>query len=443
MYNLFSRIYYPEVADMFERLDKMFEEIVENIGMEQPQELNEENILDKILEQVDDWDHIIARNPVCEEYFILARRIYSVIHRLYYESPENRNRESDNDVYTHMLDTLGHWFDIPRPLHSFAMLLYYHQRIKQLGYLLELYQKAADKKTLSSRHLFEKGLSLLQVKEEDYLDDVYGFDEQLWFRKFGRISFLTLLNGLFGKKTRIAWVKEKTKRDALIDRLNQHLKFAALAYRGHKAKVKGIVTDVLEPYEVHFAKYGGANIKGRFHLQGNMNGYVGYCSDKTIVIGFSGTEPLSCNNWKTNIRQFFGKLDPVYLQAAGLAHAVWMGKRHKEGFQNSNVIVCGHSLGGGLMQYAVSLCNKSDMVGYGYNSAGLSRANMYRVRNYRHDNIFHLHQQVDLVFVLPCTYQLGKSVNSNTKVYGPIRAHLIDIMRKNAGKYRHDFAILK
>ena len=438
LYNLFSRIYYPEIAGMFGRLDEMFEAIVENIRLERPKEPTDEDILAQIEKQADEWDQFIAQNQVCEAYISQAKEIYSAIQNLYYESLESTTRVPDDNSGA-LLRPLSEWFDVMRRPASYAMLLYYHQRIKQLNYLLELYQKGSDKETLTSRHLFEKGLLLLREKEENYLNDVYNWREQEGYSS--SLSFITSLRGLLEEAPRIEWVKEKGQRFALIDKLNRHLKFADLAYRNYKAKRK--VTDWLEPYKVHFAKCGGANIKGRFRLQGNMNGYVGYGSDKTIIIGFSGTELLSGKNWKTNIRQYFGKLDPVYLQAAGLVHAVWMGKRHKKGFQNSNVVVCGHSLGGGLMQYAVSLCHKSDMVGYGFNSAGLSKANMFHVWNDRPDNIFHLHLPVDVVFILPFAYQLGKSVNSNKTAFGPFRAHLIGVMRRNSGKYRHEYAGLK
>ena len=57
----------------------------------------------------------------------------------------------------------------------------------------------------------------------------------------------------------------------------------------------------------------------------------------------------------------------------------------------------------------------------------------------RPDNIFHLHLPVDVVFILPFAYQLGKSVNSNKTAFGPFRAHLIGVMRRNSGKYRHEY----
>lgn len=441
LYGLLSRIDYSEIAVLFERLEVTFKSIVENVALDLPENAMDDDTLAIIEKQAQEWDHQIAQHPANEKYVEQAKGIYYAMMNLYNDSPESNFRLPDMPDNDELLKPLTLWFGrLERP-YSYVMLLYYHQRIKQLRNLLELYQVGANNDMLTSRHLFEKGLLLLHAKEEDYLKVV--FDLQESSRYGSTISFLTSLKGFWGGTPRIDWVTERTKRQQLIDVLNRHLKYAALAYRDHKMKVKGIVKDELEPYEVHFTKYGGNNIKGRFHLQGNMNGYVGCREDKTIVIGLSGTELTSKENWKTDFRQYFGKMDPVYLQAAGLVHAVWMGKRHKKGFKKSQVVVCGHSLGGGLMQYAVSLCQKNDMLGYGYNSAGLSEANMFQLWNERPKNIFHLHLRVDVVFVLPFAYQLGKSVNSNKMALGPVRAHLICVMRRNAGKYRHEFAKLK
>ena len=63
MYNLLSRIYYPEIAGMFGRLDETFESIVENIRLVLPNEPTDEDILAQIEKQADEWDQLIAQNP--------------------------------------------------------------------------------------------------------------------------------------------------------------------------------------------------------------------------------------------------------------------------------------------------------------------------------------------------------------------------------------------
>ena len=208
--------------------------------------------------------------------------------------------------------------------------------------------------------------------------------------------------------------------------------------------MKGCPVEMLDSYEIHFPRYGGKNIKGRFHLQGNMNGFIGTRRDKdnTIVVGFAGTELSSPKNWWTDLRQFLGYLDPVYVQAEGLVNAVWMGKQHKAGYEDSPIIVCGHSLGGGLMQYAVASLNKEDITGYGYNSAGLSPKNVNRLDPIEYDRIFHLYLPNDFVFKLSSCKQLGKSVKMDKVVTSRCKAHCLGTMRANLRTHKDDIATL-
>ena len=159
-------------------------------------------------------------------------------------------------------------------------------------------------------------------------------------------------------------------------------------------------------------------------------------------MGFAGTEPSSPKNWWTDLRQFLGYLDPVYVQAVGLVNAVWMGKRHKAGFEDCPIIVSGHSLGGGLMQFAVASMNKDDITGYGYNSAGLSPKNVDRLDPIEFKGIFHLYQPNDVVFKLSSCKQLGKSVKLDKVVRSRCKAHCLDTMRSNLRMYKHDVAEL-
>ena len=94
------------------------------------------------------------------------------------------------------------------------------------------------------------------------------------------------------------------------------------------------------------------------------------------------------------------------------------------------------------MQFAVGVNGKDNMFGYGYNSAGLSTHNLQEIRFDRKLNIYHLYQPMDVVFVLPFTSQLGKSVKSGKFVIGAIRAHLMGSLRRQAGAYRNSVALI-
>lgn len=432
---LFEIIRYDEISGLFDRLEQSYSALTEPINLEIPEDAGVEEVMASIERHAELWDRIIESNQARKEYLQQAKNILITIlgrWRRFWEEGLLYDEE--------IVEPLQKWSDELNTPYSFAYLLYVHQRLRQLKQMVELYQRQADMATITSRHLFEQGFALLHIDSSRYMRMVfnhsysYDYDNSLRF-----ISSLVGFCTLHGKPL-IDWIKKSPEARTARHSLYKNLKYADLAYRNHTKKGKNL--EVLTPYTLHLSKYAGGNIEGRFRLKGNMNGFVGYRKDNTIVIGFSGTEFFSRKNWKTNICQYCGKLAPEYLQAAGLVHSVWMGKTHKKGFKKSKVIVCGHSLGGGLMQFAVGMNGKDDMFGYGYNSAGLSMHNLQEIRFDRKLNIFHLYQPMDAVFVLPFTSQLGKSVKSKKFVIGAIRAHLIGSLRRNAGAYKNCVALI-
>lgn len=105
-----------------------------------------------------------------------------------------------------------------------------------------------------------------------------------------------------------------------------------------------------------------------------------YNKDKTAhCISFAGTrlKPSSMYNAKvmaqnviTDAYQFVCGASKVYYAAVGIMLAMM------KTYPGEKIFVFGHSLGGGLMQFACSAANSADVAGYGYNSAGLSWYNM-------------------------------------------------------------------
>jgi len=158
---------------------------------------------------------------------------------------------------------------------------------------------------------------------------------------------------------------------------------------------------------------------------------------KEIIIGFSGTELCSIKNWSTNFHQFFGGLPLPYIQAYDIVESIWVGTRHKKGFKNAQIRVYGHSLGGGLMQYAVGRSSATDILGFGYNSAGLSFNNT-KLLNYTdpQKQIYHLYNPCDVVFILPSSIQLGVAVRFERKTLGPITAHITSTIRRKINSCR-------
>lgn len=105
-----------------------------------------------------------------------------------------------------------------------------------------------------------------------------------------------------------------------------------------------------------------------------------YDKDKTAhCISFAGTRlkassirkaKVMTQNVITNAYQFVCGASKVYYAAVGIMLAMM------KTYPGEKIFVFGHSLGGGLMQFACSSVNSPDVAGYGYNSAGLSWYNM-------------------------------------------------------------------
>ena len=325
---------------------------------------------------------------------------------------------------------------------SWAGILYIHQRITQLFDFIELYDNLTDKDIITRRFLFERGLKQLKIDKSGYLKKIFLTSDLFLSCNFysRHVLYHLCFKSSFGIP-RIDWVDDESEKKILQKELFKGVKYAELAYR--KKRRKGSQATILEPYVMSFFPKPNEQtckkIHGRFHLQRNFNGFIGYRKDKkttTIILGYSGTEPKSLNNWWTNFKQYLGFLDVVYVTASGLLYQLWDDKLTKNGFQNAKIRVYGHSLGGGLMQFAVSALYKekemsrNEVFGYGYNSAGLSAKNVKRVFSAELKNICHLHLKGDIVFKTPFAYQLGKSINVGELSMLPLTAHSLDTIRE-------------
>ncbi len=437
---IFANVQYEEILSLFEEMESMFLSLLDGYELGITDEMSDDELTQAIERNLSMWNERISRQAnQWNVFFETGRNIAYLINA----SIRNENTEAYHNA-TEGIEPLLQWVNYREDSYTFTYVAYFSQRMSQLRKLIELYQKGASKKTITQRHLFETGLRKAGVPAERYLSIVFDQNQARDFRHGDIQSLLMYVssrhNGYFLAK-HINWIGSTTRSDEIEERLSQKLKYADLAYKRHLTK--GILTEVLDSYKVHFGMYKGVDINGRFQLQGDLNGFIGSLRRKpsTIFIGFSGT--VSARNWITDIRQYFGCLDPVYVQALGLVRAVWAGKRHKKGFKQSPIVVCGHSLGGGLMQFAVASMNMDGIIGFGYNSAGLSKRNVERLpRELKAPNIYHLYLPYDVVFRLPFAYQLGESVRMRKKVLNPFKAHKLGVMRANLRTHRYEVAKL-
>ncbi|MBX9186968.1 hypothetical protein HCG69_02540 [Bacteroides sp. K03] len=230
-----------------------------------------------------------------------------------------------------------------------------------------------------------------------------------------------------------------------MDTLLDGIKYVDLAYTipAKSADIANrIFTNVyLERYNLDFESKGGIDICGKQHLSGNLNTYVAYRNEddnKAIYVGFAGTEDI--HNLITDLRQFFFGSDKIYTLALDIVQSVSDSRDRRHKFKDFPINVYGHSLGGGLMQYAIANSTAKNIFGYGYNSAGLGIKTMNNCRFNHIDDISHLYQPNDVVFKISLTYQLGRAVKLPNTYHGIKKTHGLDIIRKSAGKFGDEIA---
>lgn len=388
--------------------------------------------------KLNEWEHYVVNNSeAINSYRRCLDDICRTLFHHVYERIETEELRQDIISITYQIQhaVLDVWYPS-----SLRMLVMQHSRVRHLLLLSELYSKDADTQVNTWKHLFEMGCECINIRDElRYIDAFFpryidyapyrepvSMDVSCFFQTFKK-SYLGW--------SLIDWEKRQITQHVMRRELYAGLMYADLAYRKHLTSSKPEV--VLHPYKINYAKLGYKNIRGRFQLQGNMNGFIGVRGNKapTIVLAFSGTEFFSAKNWITNISQYFGHVDPVYLQAVGLLYSTRLGKSHRRIFKDATIEVYGHSLGGGLMQFSVA-CNRDKSVrGYGYNSAGIDLVNANYFVYGDIPTIWHLYRRYDYVFKIPGTVQLGKSVASLGIDPKLITAHFISSIRRSAGKY--------
>lgn len=167
-------------------------------------------------------------------------------------------------------------------------------------------------------------------------------------------------------------------------------------------------------------------IVGHYSLDRELEGFIATEStvaEAPVIIAFKGTDFFNWADIKTDFAQALTCVNDVYLMALGLLLYV----REQVGCVRT-VRVYGHSLGGGLMQFAVSSAPSGRTYGYGYNSAGLSCATVRLIPQPMHiDKIRHYRVRKDCV--MATGEQLGLIEQQDVPVYNWFNAHLCRSIR--------------
>lgn len=397
----------------------------------------EEEIWIKIIDVLDDFDtDLITKKEFAKVYL---RSVRSFLGRV--AETATSNDDSREAIVIEVKNIIQLWIDYYTnhdrlTAHGF---FYIHQTVHQTKMLLELYKTQTKRTTRTQRHLFEIGLKRLRIIDIQYIRILFSVSN--WFSKYFALAPIHISELLFYHIPKTTcWINDPQK-DAMVRReLYEGVQYAEYAYpdkRGIQKNTNQLT--VLSPYRISYSKYNCGGIDGEFKLQGEFKGFVGVkdvnTHNQVIIIGFSGTE---CRiNWGTDISQYFGNLPISYIEALGLVESVWRSTRNRKGYINPSIKVYGHSLGGGLMQFAVSNCSTDRITGFGYNSAGISNMNIINIINFDR-KIYHLHKPNDVVFKLLGTHQLGYAIECNEKIKNWLKAHYLESIRKEIAKFGYN-----
>lgn len=106
-------------------------------------------------------------------------------------------------------------------------------------------------------------------------------------------------------------------------------------------------------------------------LRDDSSGFLAgiYSGAKSTALAFAGTDMTSLSDWKTNLGQGAG------LQTTQYAQAVALAKNVRLAFEKTEVVITGHSLGGGLATAAAAATGIDAVV---FNPAGVNDKTLKR-----------------------------------------------------------------
>jgi hypothetical protein len=160
--------------------------------------------------------------------------------------------------------------------------------------------------------------------------------------------------------------------------------------------------------------------------KGVLNGFNAqvYKNSKTeqIVVAFEGTNPLNPADWINNVGNGIG------LPMAQYDYAVKVTELAMQKYKDKDIIVTGHSLGGGLAQYAASKLNVNAVT---FNAAGLSWLKSGLMLG---DRVLNINASGDKVSNIWTTQQTGTEYRLESEVSGVLKNHdmdtIISILKK-------------
>ena len=218
--------------------------------------------------------------------------------------------------------------------------------------------------------------------------------------------------------------RKETLYDNILRKLVPHADLAYQLFEGKKV-IKGRKLRDVKGVTI---KFQSGDLPSVFELAKCLKGYVA-CDKEGIpgvYVGFRGSANFM--NYVTDLHQLLFGPDISYFLAVGIVAKVYEDlKEH-----NCPIYVVGHSLGGGLAQFATAAIDNSVVGAVCYNSAGLSGQTLSTLNQSKALStykVIHMYVSPDLVFRFG--NQLGSAYKYEVKK-DPFSAHQMGSVRKAA-----------
>jgi hypothetical protein len=335
-------------------------------------------------------------------YFLSADKFLHIADSVLHGAIERSNLSSD--VGTYYLFSVIRKAQRVHVQHNFSSLIAFHRVLDEIYSRLSLLYRSNDY-ARELVHLAESELRMDTNKQLAMIDKMLD-------------TATTIVNIITSRKfaqSKAAFVGMK-KLQCMPNELLIGISYADLAYHNFKNANKYLRADDCR----NFIR------QGRFKFFDRYSGILCRDDGNRRILAFKGTIPFSPRDWWTNIYQFLFGANSTY--KCGLGMVIDLLK------DGEKINIYGHSLGGGMTQFCIGAlqCDSNNLMGYGYNSAGLSDYTMAEIGSPKNiSNMLHLHVQNDPVMILS-GYHLGDcyEVKSNKKCPHRIK----DIRKETSNK---------
>ena len=239
------------------------------------------------------------------------------------------------------------------------------------------------------RSIYNKGCNILELCINQFVEIVFDGVKDIYNIINGNFSEIAIdvANIISTYSSTESYNYYDKKKSTQISMIREYLAIAEYAYNDNTVKIP-IYYSPITNYSIFNTDKGGY-----FNL-GMMYACLLRCNNNNeINIGFGGTVTKISNKCLKTILTDISQLCNVstaYIYAAGTVTQI------KEDYPNSNITLCGHSLGGGLAQFAAAPHNKR-VKAFCYNSAGLLGAYKAIERFLPVKDIYHYRLENDII----------------------------------------------